>query len=148
MDEPVTLFATSVVNPSGISTSARGAETTVANLLPTAVVDASAPPPPPPPKVKAPPMRVGGEVQASRIIRQVNPVYPEAARRSRTQGVVVVEVEVDEDGNVTTAVATDGPALLRPAAVDAVRQWVYSPTLLNGEPVPVSSTVRVTFSLN
>jgi protein TonB len=69
------------------------------------------------------------------------------ARTARVQGTVVVEVEVDEEGNVASARATDGPALLRQAAVDAVRQWIYSPTLLNGEPIPVMAEVRVNFSL-
>jgi protein TonB len=70
------------------------------------------------------------------------------ARTARVQGTVTLEVEVDEEGNVASVTPVDGPALLRQAAVDAVRQWIYSPTLLNGEPVPVTSTVRVNFSLN
>ncbi len=109
----------------------------------------SAPPPPlpPPPAAKAP-IRVGGTVQAAKLIRRVEPSYPEIARRARIQGVVLLEVQVGAEGSVENVRLIRGHPLLNAAAVDAVSQWKYSPTLLNGEPVPVIATVTVRFVLN
>jgi len=106
----------------------------------------AAPPPPPPPERKEP-IRVGGNVQASRLIRRVEPEYPELAKRARVQGIVLLQVTVDERGGVTEVNIIRGHPLLNQAAVDAVRQWIYSPTLLNNEPVPVIATVTVNFVL-
>ena len=109
---------------------------------------AGAPPPPPPPKPKKrDPIRVGGNVQESKLIKRVEPVYPELAKRARVQGVVLLQVLVDETGHVADIKVVRGNPLLDPAAMEAVRQWVYSPTLLNGEPVPVIATVTVIFNL-
>ncbi|GAB4108713.1 MAG: hypothetical protein Kow001_07040 [Acidobacteriota bacterium] len=107
----------------------------------------SAPPPPPPPPQKKEPIRVGGNVQSSKLIRRVEPEYPELAKRARVSGIVLLQVTVDEQGNVTDVTIVRGHPLLNQAAVDAVRQWKYSPTLLNGEPVPVIATVTVNFVL-
>jgi len=107
------------------------------------------PPPPPPPRPKKlEPLRVGGNVQESKILRKVIPVYPELAKRARVEYQVVLEVNVDEEGNVTNVKVLKGHPLLDQAAVDAVKQWKYSPTLLNGEPVPVVATVTVEFKLS
>jgi TonB family protein len=92
------------------------------------------------------PINVGGNVQESKLIRKVEPVYPELAKRARVQGRVVLVVTVDEEGSVAEIKVANGHPLLNEAAVTAVRQWKYSPTLLNGEPVPVIATVTVTFS--
>jgi TonB family protein len=97
-------------------------------------------------RVKREPIRVGGNVQESKLIRRVEPVYPELAKQARVQGRVVLVVTVDEEGNVSEIKVTRGHPLLYEEAVAAVRQWKYSPTLLNGEPVPVIATVTVTFS--
>jgi protein TonB len=107
----------------------------------------SAAPPPPPKPVKREALRVGGNVQESKLIRKVEPVYPELAKRARVSGVVILVVTVDEEGNVTDVKVNKGHALLNEAAVNAVRQWKYSPTTLNGEPVPVIATVTVIFNL-
>jgi len=104
------------------------------------------PPPPPPPPRK--PLLVGGKVQEAKLIRKVLPVYSEILRRARISGLVVLEVTIGEEGNVTGWKALQGHPLLVEAAVEAVRQWRYSPTLLNGEPVQVLSTVNVHFVLN
>ncbi len=104
-------------------------------------------PPPPPKPVKRDPIRVGGNVQESKLIRRVEPTYPELAKRARVQGQVVLVVTVDEEGNVADIKVTKGHPLLDEAALNAVRQWKYSPTLLNGEPVPVIATVTVIFNL-
>jgi TonB family protein len=93
------------------------------------------------------PIRVGGKVQESKLIRRVEPVYPELAKRARVQGRVVLVVTVDEEGNVANITVSDGHPLLNDAAVAAVKQWRYSPTLLNGEPVSVIATVTIVFNL-
>ena len=103
---------------------------------------------PPPPKPKSnKPLRVGGQVQAPRLIRKVEPQYPPLAKQTRTQGSVVIDCVVDKQGNVTQVKLVSGHPLLVEAALQAVRQWKYQPTLLNGEPVAVEMTVTVTFTL-
>lgn len=104
-------------------------------------------PPPPPPPARKKPIRVGGVVQASRLIRRVEPSYPELAKRARVQGAVLLQVTIDELGNVAEVKVIRGHALLDQAAIEAVSQWKYSPTLLNGEPVSVVATVTVSFVL-
>ena len=104
-------------------------------------------PPPPPKPVKRDPIKVGGNVQESKLIRKVEPVYPELAKRARVMGKVILVVTVDEEGNVSDIRVSSGHPLLDEAALAAVRQWKYSPTLLNGEPVPVIATVTVIFNL-
>lgn len=104
-------------------------------------------PPPPPPKQKKDPIRVGGNVQASKLIHRVEPEYPELAKRARVQGIVLLTVTVDETGNVSKVDVIRGHPLLVQSATDAVTQWKYSPTLLNTEPVPVIATVTVNFVL-
>lgn len=100
---------------------------------------------PPPPVV---PVRVGGAIKEPRRIVSVPPVYPELATRARVQGNVVVEATVDERGRVVGVSLVEGTPLLNDAALDAVRKWVYSPTLLNGVPTPIVMTVTVRFRLN
>jgi TonB family protein len=93
------------------------------------------------------PIRVGANVQESKLIRRVEPIYPDLAMRARVQGQVVLVINVDEEGNVTDIKVASGHPLLNEAAVNAVRQWKYSPTLMNGVPVPVIATVTVVFNL-
>lgn len=104
--------------------------------------------PPPPPSHKVQPLVVGGKVQESKLLRKVEPVYPELARRARVSGMVVLEVIVDEEGNVSEIKVPQGHPLLTGEAVRAVSAWKYSPTLLNGEPVPVRAAVTVIFNLS
>jgi periplasmic protein TonB len=106
----------------------------------------AAPPPPPPPKRREA-IKVGGNVMESRLIRKIEPAYPELAKRARVQGRVVLIVNVDEEGSVSDIKVSSGHPLLNDAAINAVKQWKYSPTLLNGEPVPVIATVTVIFNL-
>jgi protein TonB len=110
----------------------------------SAPVAAAAPAPP----AKREPLRVGGNVQEAKLIRRVAPVYPELAKRSRAEGAVVLEVNVDEAGNVSSVRVLRGHPLLNDEAMRAVKQWKYSPTLLNGEAVPIIATVTVVFKLN
>jgi TonB family protein len=92
------------------------------------------------------PIRIGGNVQNSKLLEEVDPVYPELARRARISGSVVMSVAVDEQGNVTDVRVNKGHPLMNDAAVAAVKKWRYSPTLLNGVPVPVITTVTINFS--
>jgi len=105
------------------------------------------PPPPPPAKglVQQGPLRVGGRVQAPRLIHQVAPIYPSLAKETRTGGDVVIDCVIDEQGNVTQMKLVSGNTLLVLAAFDAVKQWKYEPTLLNGTPVAVRTLVVVHF---
>ncbi|HOQ62073.1 MAG TPA: energy transducer TonB, partial [Vicinamibacterales bacterium] len=104
-----------------------------------------APPPPPPPPMA--PVRVGGNIRPPTKIKNVNPVYPSIAQSARVQGVVIVEATIGPDGRVSDARVLRSIPLLDQAALDAVRQWVFTPTLLNGVPVPVIMTVTVNFTL-
>jgi protein TonB len=108
--------------------------------------NSTVPPPPKPPKSNKL-LRVGGQVQAPRLIRKVQPQYPPLAKQTRTQGAVVIDCVVDKQGNVTQVKLVSGHPLLVEAALQAVRQWKYQPTLLNGEPVAVEMIVTVTFTL-
>jgi len=104
------------------------------------------PPPPPPPVPK--PVRVGGIIREPRKILHVAPLYPEIARVSRVQGTVVMEAILDATGKVESVRVLGSQPLLDDAAVRAVRQWRYTPTELNGVPVPVLMTITVRFSLD
>jgi protein TonB len=105
------------------------------------------PPPPPEPVVHHGPYLVGGRVQAPRIIRQVQPVYPVLAREAKMQGDVVIDTIIDERGEVTQMKLVSGSPLLAEAAFNAVGQWKYAPTLLNGTPVALEMEVTVHFNL-
>jgi protein TonB len=117
------------------------------------VPSAAPPPPPPPPEKKAPPkpsgpIQVGGRVQAAMLLVHPDPVYPQIAKSARISGHVILAAIIDESGHITELKVVSGPALLQSAAVQAVKQWVYKPTLLNGEPVKVSTTIDVNFTLS
>jgi VWFA-related protein/TonB family protein len=88
-----------------------------------------------------------GNVLKSKLIKRVDPVYPVEAKRMRLSGMVILVVTVDEEGNVEDVHVTRGHPELADAAVEAVRQWKYSPTLLEGEPIRVTATVTVNFML-
>lgn len=102
---------------------------------------------PPPPKEAPKRVRVGGNVQQARMIRQVQPVYPQIAKTAHIQGTVILHAIIAKDGTVQELQYISGPPLLMRAAMDAVRQWRYQPTLLNGEPVEVDTTISVIFTL-
>jgi protein TonB len=102
---------------------------------------------PPPPKPAQQRIRVGGNVQSAKMIRQVQPVYPQIAKTAHVQGTVLLHAIISKDGSVQELQYVSGPPLLMKAAMDAVREWRYQPTLLNGEPVEVETTVSVIFTL-
>jgi protein TonB len=106
------------------------------------------PPPPPPPPAPKPLYRVGGHIRAPRKIHDVPPRYPAIAQAGGIEGLVILEAVISEDGSVQNVRVLRGKPLLDEAATAAVRQWRFTPPLLNGEPVPVVMTVTVSFSLD
>lgn len=114
------------------------------------------PPPPPPPPPSAArnelvdgqaPIRVGGNIKTPTKITNVSPVYPEEAKAAGVSGVVILETVIDTQGNVRTSKILRSIPGLDQAALDAVKEWRFEPTLLNGAPVPVIMTVTVNFTL-
>jgi protein TonB len=102
----------------------------------------------PKPPLTAKPVVVGGDVQAAKLIHQVTPVYPTLAKQARVSGTVYLEAIIDRNGTIESLRVKSGSGLLAPAAVDAVRQWRYRPTLLNGVPVEVMTEIEVNFKLS
>jgi len=101
-----------------------------------------------PPVIDQGPMRVGGDIQPPELLHRVNPEYPELARRARMEGFVILQAVIDKQGNVKDVEVLRGLGLgLDVAAMDAVKQWVYTPTTYNGRPVEVILTVNVVFQL-
>lgn len=103
--------------------------------------------PPPPPKAALQRIRVGGSVEQANLIHQVMPQYPQIAKTAHISGTVILHAIIGQDGTVQNLTYESGPPLLMRAAMDAVRQWRYKPTLLNGEPVQVDTTISVVFTL-
>jgi protein TonB len=97
---------------------------------------------PPPPEA---PARVGGELKEPKLISTTAPVYPIAARQASIDGDVVIHAVIDKSGNVSQADVVSGPAMLRQAALNAVRRWKYAPSVLDGQPVSIETTVTVKF---
>ncbi len=115
----------------------------------------SAPPPPPAAPEPAPatnsrPMRIriGGNVAQAKIIHQVQPIYPEKAKAAHVQGTVLLHAVIARDGTIAELQYVSGPEMLMRSSMDAVRQWRYAPTLLNGEPVEVDTTISVVYTLS
>jgi periplasmic protein TonB len=115
-------------------------------------VPVAPPPPPPPVKVDKPVtpqrIRVGGNVQQAKLIRQPKPIYPPLAKQARISGVVRLNAIIGKDGTIQNLTVASGHPLLVPAAMEAVKQWVYQPTLLNGEAVEVVTQIDVNFTLS
>lgn len=102
---------------------------------------------PDPHPVKVPRIRVGGNVMAAKIIRQPKPVYPEEARQNYIEGTVVIHALIGTNGNVCRLQVVSGPPMLTQSALDAVRQWRYTPYMLSGQPIQVDTTIQVIFSM-
>jgi protein TonB len=94
-----------------------------------------------------PVVRAAGEVKPPKLVRRIEPDYPEIARQARVEGAVILEATTDVFGRVTGVRVLRSIPLLDAAAVDAVRQWVYEPMVINGRPRPVTFTVTVRFVL-
>jgi periplasmic protein TonB len=103
--------------------------------------------PPPPPKAALKRVTVGGNVQAARLVNRVQPLYPPLARQTRISGTVKLHAIIGKNGAVEQLQVVSGHPLLVQSALDAVRQWRYQPTLLNGDPVEVDTEIDVIFSL-
>ncbi len=100
---------------------------------------------------KAPPqdpVRIGGTIRQPQKVHNVDPVYPAIAQAARVQGIVILEATLSPDGRISNARILRSIPLLDQAALEAVRQWQYTPTLLNGLPVPVIMTITVMFTLS
>jgi len=112
-------------------------------LPPAPVVRQTAPPPAPPTRIK-----LGGLVEQSKLISGPRPVYSPLAREARIEGTVRLEAVISRDGTILNLRAVSGHPLLIPAALAAVRQWVFRPTSLNGDPVEVATEIEVHFTLH
>ena len=120
-------------------------------------VAAPPPPPPPPPPARASAraeerstpetIAVSGPVQEAKLVTRVSPVYPDLARRAGIEGAVRLAVVIAKDGRIAHIQVNTGHPLLIPAALEAVRQWQYQPTLLNGQPVEVRTDLELNFVL-
>ena len=93
------------------------------------------------------PIRIGGNIAQANRISAVVPLYPAEAKENRIQGTVKLEITIDKEGHVSEMSLISGPQELVRSATDAVQQWVYKPTLLNGEPVSIVTTVDVNYTL-
>jgi TonB family protein len=105
----------------------------------------SAPVIPPAPKLTR--VRVGGNVAAANLVHQVSPVYPQSAKDQHIQGTVLLHAVIAHDGTIQTLEYVSGPPELRDSAMNAVKQWRYKSTLLNGQPVEVDTAIAVVYTL-
>ena len=93
-------------------------------------------------------IRLGGQVEAAKLIFQPQPEYPPLAKMARIQGTVRLDAVISKDGTIQDLKAVSGHPLLVKSAMDAVARWRYQPTLLNGEPVEVVTEIDVNFTLS
>jgi protein TonB len=93
-------------------------------------------------------VRVGGNVQAANLIKKITPLYPPLAKQARISGTVRFTALIGIDGSIQALQLVSGHPLLVPSAQDAVRQWMYKPTLLNGNPVEVITQIDVNYTLS
>ena len=110
---------------------------------PVASLPPAAPIPKPPVR-----LRVSSSMQQAQLITQIRPVYPKLAIAARIAGTVVLQAVIGKDGSIQNLQVVSGPPLLTRAALDAVAQWRYRPTLLSGVPVEVATQIDVNFTLN
>ena len=140
------------IEPEETTASAIGRPGGAPGGLPDGVVDGpgllpAMPVPPPPPSIPTQPLPVGGKIKEPAKLRHVAPIYPTIAQQARIEGIVIIEAIIGVDGRVKEARVLRSKPLLEQAALDAVMQWLFTPTLLNGVPVPVKMTVTVSFQL-
>jgi len=103
---------------------------------------------PKPAPTETPRIRVGGVVKEPILVRRIDPRYPDIARHAGISGAVRLTGVIGVDGHIRDLAVVSGNPLLTPAAVEAVRQWLYQPTRLNGEPIEVITEIVVTFTLS
>jgi protein TonB len=116
-------------------------------LMSDAAIQAPAVAPPPPPPQRRQAYRPGGEVSEPKKVLHVPPVYPPIALSAGVQGVVILEATISENGTIENVRTLRSHPLLERAAVEAVKRWRYTPTRLNGQPVPIILTVTVNFMI-
>jgi TonB family protein len=121
------------------------ADTMLAQAL--QLIRASQPPPTTPPAAIPGVVRVGGDIREPRKTFDTRPVYPAGALASGAEGIVTLEAIIGRDGTVSDARITSPASVFDTSAIDAVRQWIFTPTLLNGMPVEVLMTVKVNFQM-
>jgi TonB family protein len=95
-----------------------------------------------------PPVHIAGIQTQANLIHQVAPVYPQPAKSAHVSGTVLLHCIIGKDGTVQSVQYASGPPLLMKSAMDAVRQWKYKPTIINGKDVQVDTTVSVVFTLD
>jgi protein TonB len=144
VDAPSTISPDRPVAQPGEVASA-GAIESILGIAPPGLIVASAPPPPTP--ATSAPVRPGGNIRPPTKTKDVRPFYPEIARAAKVEGLVIIEASIGPDGTVKDARVLRSSPLLDQAALDAVRQWEFTPTLLNGVPVPIIITITVDFRL-
>jgi periplasmic protein TonB len=142
VEVPERVVPEEAADPTAPGTESAGVEGGVPGGVVGGIVEAL-PEPPAPPQV----VHVGGAIREPTKVKHVNPVYPDVAARAMVQGNVVVELQVNTQGRVTDAQVVKGIPLLNEAALAAVRQWVYTPPLVDGVPVRLIMTVTVRFKL-
>ena len=118
----------------------------IIGLTGTSVVVEDLPAPAAP--VTPPPIRLNTGIKPPARTKYVAPIYPDIAKQAKVQGIVIIEAIIGVDGRVDNARVLRSHQLLDEAALEAVREWQYTPTLLNGTPTPVIMTVTVVFKLN
>jgi TonB family protein len=101
----------------------------------------------PPPAAQNAPLRISSVVMSSKLVKTVQPKYPNEARKKDVQGVVTLDIIIGKTGKVESMKVTDGPKLLVKAAENAVKQWRYQPMLVKGKPIEVETSVAVGFKL-
>jgi periplasmic protein TonB len=148
--EPHAPLDFAVDTPPGIATGPLAGETNMlGRYIPNVV--ALPPPPPKPPmeahKPPAAPVPVGGDVQMAKLVHKVIPEYPAMAKAARISGIVRLIGIIGKDGAIRNLQLVSGHPMLARAALEAVRQWIYKPTLLNGNPVEVIAPIEVNFTL-
>lgn len=99
------------------------------------------------PAAQGPRLRIGGNLESTKLVFQVTPVYPSQAKAARIQGMVKLDAIIGKDGKIVNLNVISGHPLLVPAALEAVKQWIYQPTLLNGDPAEVETAIDVNFTL-
>jgi len=146
---PVTAQRDSAADVEAPSVDAAPAVETSGGALPSVLSsDRPAAPAAPDPAVKpSAPARVGGNVKEPRLVNAPQPVYPLMAKQAHIQGDIVVKTTIDESGNVAHMEIVSGPAMLRGAALEALRRWKYAPSMLNGEPIAVQMMVTIKFRM-
>jgi len=133
--------------PVGVATAeAVGVEVGIGSGTPLGTAIAF-PAPPPSPVSPQTPVRLHDGMRPPRKLVHVDPVYPRIAQQTHVEGTVILDTVIDVDGHVTSVRVLRSIPLLDQAAIDAVKDWTFTPTLLNGVPVPVALTVTVKFAL-